>query len=229
MKVETILLTAVGIFFIALLLFLIFLYKPRLPIVSSHPANIINAQAVSSDTDTINDLKSKLKWQEEQTNMLLKQQKDQASTLGDLRKLVSTASAQTTTQTNNKSIIAVAYTKGSLFTTTLTSYTPMGMYVNIKCSVHCLLFINFYTSSKNIGTPTSAQGNYNTYNLFLDDTDQSVFSQASYSEDSASVPISLNVVLPVSAGIHTVDIRAKTTGGTLQSDSSALQVMATER
>lgn len=222
MRTEFVLLVIIGGFFSALIIFLIFLYRPVIPTIFNQSSNQQNSEAVSSGADTINELKSKIKWLEGSA-------KDQDSALKDLKTYVSTQSAQKTVQTNNKSILALANTQGASFTTTATTYTPMGMYVNIKCPVNCTLWINFYTSSKNTGEQISAQGNTNTYGIFLDDADKSIFTQASYPIPSTSVPVSLNVAIPVAAGIHTVDIRTKTTKGTLQSASSALQVMAIER
>jgi hypothetical protein len=73
------------------------------------------------------------------------------------------------------------------------------------------------------------QGNSNTFAVFLNESDQSIYSQANYPAASFSIPISINGVIPVNAGIYTVDVRAKTSGGTLQSNVSVLQVMAIER
>lgn len=222
MRSEFILLVIIGGFLSALLVFLIVFYKPVLPTNLNQFLNKKSSQPISSDTDVTGELKSRIKWLE-------KGVKDQSETLADLRAYVSTQSAQTVTPTSNKSIITTASTQGSLFTTTATSYTPIGMYVNINCPEDCLLWINFYTSSKNLGTPVAAQGFTNTYGVFLDNSDQSIFSQASYPVASSSVPVSVNAAIAVAAGTHTVEMRAKTTGGTLQSDSSFLQMLAIEK
>jgi len=105
----------------------------------------------------------------------------------------------------------------------------MGMFVNVKCPKSCYLWINFYSSSQNTGSPASQQGYSNTYAVFLNEADQSIYSQANYPTASSSIPIVLSTVLPVNAGIYTVDVRAKTSGGTLQSNVSSLQVMVIER
>jgi len=229
MKPEFILLIIIGGFLSALLVFLIILYKPVFPSSLNQLTNKNTSEAASSDTDTINSLKSKIKSLEEDMGIISQQQKDQIATYQDLKTDASTQSAQIEALRSNKSILASASTRGSLFTTTSATYTPMGMYVNIKCPNNCLLWINFYTSSKNVGSPGTTQGNVNTYDVFLNNSDQSVYSQASFPVDSSYIPVSLNVAISVAAGVHTVDIRAKTTGGKLQSDSSALQVMAIER
>lgn len=222
MRTEFILLVIVGGFLSSLLVFLILVYKPVIPMSFLKTQNKNTSQAASSESDVINSLKSKVKSLE--TN-----QRDQDSILQDLKAFVATQSAKPTAAPAGKSILAVASTKGSAFTTSSADYTPMGMYVNINCSKNCSLWIDFYTSSKNSGTPNSAQGYVNTYDVFLDNADQSVYSQASYHAAASAVPVSINVMLSAAAGNHTIDIRAKTTGGTLQSDSSALQVMAIER
>jgi len=223
METEHILIVIIGGFFSALIIFLIILYKPVIPFIQTQSANQKKSQAVSSDTDSINNLKSKVSWLEKKAN-------EQTVTLEDLQAFVSTQSAKPTIPlTKGKTVLDFASTKGGVFTTTSAAYAPMGMYVNVNCSKSCLLWINFYSSSKNSGSPASSQGNTNTYDVFLNNSDQSIFAQASYHADSSFVPISISVTIPVSAGVHTIDIRAKTTGGTLQSDSSGLQVMAIER
>ncbi len=149
----------------------------------------------------------------------------QIADVANLQNAVSSRSAQPT-QAAGKTIFDTAYTQGSTFTTSSNSYTPMGMYVNVRCPAGCVLYINFYTSSKNQGTPASATGYYNTYDIFIDGGDQNIFSQASYSAANAAVPVALSAGISVAAGTHTIDIQAKTNGGTLESDSSALTVMA---
>lgn len=224
MKIEHVLFGIMGVFFAGLLVFLFVVYKPAVPLVSGQSSSIKVGQAVSSDTDSLNELKSKIKWLEDSL-------KAQSTAFADLKTLTSTQSAKPAAAVvvSGKSILDSAYTRGSTFTTTSTGYSPMGMYVNINCPKSCLLWINFYSSSKNIGAPSSAQGNTNTFGIFIDNTDQGIYSQASYSVDSLSVPVSLNAAIPVSSGVHTVEVRAKTTAGKLQSDSSGLQVLAVER
>lgn len=227
MKPEFILLVIVSVFLCLLLVALFFVYKPFFPIVS--PLSSQKTGGASSNTDSLNDIQAKIRFLEKNYSQLTQEQKDQADTLRSLQTAIVSPSAQPTISATNRSILAFASTKGSGFTTSSVAYSPMGMYVNINCPKSCDLWINFYTSSKNSGTPSSAIGFINTYNIFLDNIDQSIYSQASYYTASSSVPISISATISVSAGIHTVDIRAKTTGGTLQSDSSALQVMAIER
>ncbi len=228
MKLEYILISVVGIFLGGLVVFLVILYKPVFPFNQNQSLKKTVSGAVSSDTDSINDLKSKIRFLEKNISDLSSRQNTQTKELEEIKTAVSSQSAQPT-QTPGKSIMAVASTKGGSFTTTSANYSPMGMYVNVNCQKSCFLWINFYSSSKNIGTTASAMGNLNTYDIFLDNVDQSIFSQANYPVDSFSVPVSINATISASAGVHTVDIRAKTTGGKLQSDSSALQVMAIER
>ena len=149
--------------------------------------------------------------------------KDQKSTIDDLSEKIATSSAESTDVTNKK-ILATVHTKGSTFNTTSTTYTPMGIFANITCPVRCTLWINFYSSSKN-----DSANNVNTYGVFLNGQDQSTFSQATLPVASGSTPISLNSAISVGVGTHTVEIQAKTSGGTLHSDVSFLQVMAIEQ
>ncbi len=217
MRTEFILLIIIGAFFSALVFFLIILYRPTLPtLVDQPPAK--KGEAAISDPNSIAQLRSRVDWLGEQVSTL--EAKIDAPTPTPLP-LPSAAVG--------KAIIAVANTSGTSFTTTATTYTPMGMYVNINCPKNCLLWINFYTSSKNTGEAAAQSGNVNSYDVYLDSADQAIFTQASYAVPATSVPVSLNAAIPVTAGFHTVDIRTKTTGGILESDSSALQVMAIER
>ncbi len=148
---------------------------------------------------------------------------DQDTAIGKLSEKTENI-ATASSSVSDKKILANAQTKGSAFNTTSTNYSPMGMYVNISCPVQCTLWINFYSSSKN-----DAANNVNTFGVFLNGQDQSTYSQATLPIASGSVPISLNSAISVSAGTHTVEIQAKTTGGTLRSDVSFLQVMAIEQ
>ena len=218
MKPEFILLTIVGGFLCALIIFLVVFYKPVITKTLIPTAGNTKQGAVASDTDAINSLKSKVKSLEEQVGRLQ-----------NLKVPTATLSAKSETTSSGKSILATASTQGSVFSTTSASYTPMGMFVNINCPKNCFLSINFYSSSKNLGPIASEQGNLNTYNLYLDGVDKSIFSQASFSIPSSSSPVSLNAFLPVAAGTHMIEIKVKTTGGTLQSDSSFLQVVAIEK
>ena len=149
--------------------------------------------------------------------------KDQESTIDDLSEKIATSSAESTDVTNKK-ILATTQAKGSTFSTTSTAYSPMSMFVNITCPVRCTLWINFYSSSKN-----DSANNVNTYGVFLNGQDQSTYSQATLPVASGSAPISLNTAISVGVGTHTVEIQAKTSGGTLRSDVSFLQVMAIEQ
>ena len=220
MKTEFILLVIIGGFFSALIVFLIIIYKPVIP------SNIYKTTTVSNDN--VDSLKSRVKLLETELANSQSQQKEQAKNWQDFI-FSSTQSAKTKNSTGTKSIMAVTNTQGTGFTTTSAGYTPMGMYVNVKCLKNCYLWINFSTASKNLGPISSEHGNTNTYGLFIDNGDQGIFSQASIPVANASSPVSLNSMISTGVGTHTIEIKAKTTGGTLQSDSSALQVMAIER
>ena len=148
---------------------------------------------------------------------------DQDLAIKDLSEKNEATVAASSTASDHK-ILTTTNAKGSSFTTTSTSYSPMAMFVNINCPVQCTLWIEFYTSSKN-----NSANNVNTYGVFLNGQDQSTYSQATIPVANGSVSIALNTSLSVAAGTHTVEIKTKTSGGTLQSDISSLQVMGIER
>ncbi len=217
MRTEFILLIIIGAFFSALIFFLIILYRPALPTLANQPP-VKKGEAAVSDPNSITELRNKVDWLDGQVSTI--EAKVNAPTPTPL---------PLPTMVTGKTIIAVANTSGTSFTTTVTTYTPMGMYVNINCPKNCLLWINFYTSSKNTGNAVAQSGNMNSYDVFLDSVDQSIFTQASYPVPATSIPVSLNAAIAATAGFHTIDIRTKTSGGTLESDSSTLQVMAIEK
>ncbi len=229
MRREHLLLFAVTGFFTALIVFLIILYKPAVFNIISPSLDSNKNTAAESDADIIRSLNSKVKSLENNMALLSTEQNNQLAAIRDVETYISTSAAQSAATPTTKSIIAVASTKGSAFTTGSVNYTPMGMFVNVKCPKSCYLWINFYSSSQNTGSPASQQGYSNTYAVFLNEADQSIYSQANYPTASSSIPIVLSTVLPVNAGIYTVDVRAKTSGGTLQSNVSSLQVMVIER
>ena len=189
--------------------------------VSSNPTPIKETETTKENENSMStDRLSKI---EDTISKLEDNIKDQESTIDDLSEKIATSSAESTDVTNKK-ILATTQTKGSTFSTTSTAYTPMNMFINITCPVRCTLWINFYSSSKN-----DSANNVNTYGVFLNGQDQSTYSQATLPVASGSAPISLNTAISVGAGTHTVEIQAKTSGGTLRSDVSFLQVMAIEQ
>ena len=209
MKPEFILLIIVGGFLCALIIFLVVFYKPVITKTLVPTAENTKQGAVASDADAINSLKRKVKWLEEQ--------------------ITTTSSAKTESLPSYKSILATASIQGAVTTTSSAEYTPIGVFINISCPKNCLLWIDFYSSSKNLGPIASEQGNLHTYSLFLDGADKSIYTQGSLTVANSSTPISLNTLIPVTAGTHMVEIKAKTTGGTLQSNSSFLQIIALEK
>lgn len=221
---EHVLFFALAGFLIALAIFAVIVNKPILPTFTLASLAENTNKTTVSDTDVINNLNSKIKSLEDTVALLSSKLDDQLTTLQKVKTQVDSSSSQSTSTSSTKSILAVVNTKGSLFTTNAANYTPMGMYVNVRCPKNCYLWINFYTSSQN-----SESSHTNSYALFLNETDQGIYSQATISTTSSSTPVSLNTVIPVAAGFYTIDIRAKTSGGTLQSNVSALQVMAIER
>jgi cytoskeletal protein RodZ len=148
MRSEFILLVIISGFLSALLVFLIIFYKPQLPTNLNQFLNKKSSQPTSADTDSAAELKSRMKWLE-------KSVKDQSEAFAELKATLSTQSAQTATPTSGKPIIATSSTQGSLFTTTSTNYTPMGMYVNIKCPKNCLLWIDFFSSGGTLESTSS--------------------------------------------------------------------------
>jgi len=149
--------------------------------------------------------------------------------VSDQGKLIDTLSenndvAVSTSDSNSgQKILSTAQVKGSSFSTSATTYAAMNTFVNIVCSVKCTLWIDFYTTSKN-----DTANNVNTYGIFLNGGDQSISSSATMPIANGAIPISLSGAIPTSAGTHTVEIRAKTSGGTLQTDTSFLKVLAIE-
>ena len=193
----------------------------------SAPDNLAEAPAVEQsaksalvESDTATD---RLKDIEDDITKLKKMVKEQKSLIDTLSEGNATSEAQLV-KISSKNVLATAHTKGSLFSTTSTAYSPMSMFVNIACPVQCTLWIDFYTTSKN-----NSANNENTYGLFLNGQDQSLYSKAVLPTTNGSASISLNDAIPVGAGTYTVEIQAKTSGGTLQSDISFLQVLAIER
>ena len=158
--------------------------------------------------DTIAELQNDIEKQNEKINTLTSDEKTET----------------TDVTTIGKQIFSVAQAKGTSFSTTASSYTPMGVYTNITCPESCTLWINFYTTSNN-----DSPNNVNTYGLFVNGTDQSLYNQATIPNANGATPISLNGTVTVSAGTHTVEIKSKTSGGTMKSDVSFLQVMAIEK
>lgn len=179
---------------------------------STTPTKPVNPTKVDRIT-IIEDALSELKKNQEDTDDLIV---DLSEKVNDL----STASASLA----NKTIIDSAQTQGSVFTTTSTAYTQTNTFVNITCAQKCNLWINYYASSKN-----DSSNNVNTYGVFVNGQDKGIYSQGNISNANGSIPIALNALLPVSSGSYTVEIKAKTSGGTLQSDVSFLQVMAIEQ
>ncbi len=150
--------------------------------------------------------------------------------VSDQKKLIDTLSenndvAVSTSDSNSgQKVLSTAQVKGPSFSTGATTYAAMNTFVNIVCSAKCILWVDFYTTSKN-----DTASNVNTYGIFLNGGDQSISSYATMPIANGVVPISLSGAIPTSAGTHTVEIRAKTSGGTLQTDTSFLKVLAIER
>lgn len=224
-KIEHIMFIIVAGFLCGLVLAVILITKPQVSFLSSSEKNPQPTQVdVKSEP-----LKDKLQRIEDDLQVLSERDDKQASVVADLKTQIDNQSSSQMKLEDGKRILAVTSTQGGLFTTSSQSYSPMGMYVNIKCSVACYLWINFYSSSKNQTQPPGVPGYFNIYNAFIDGGDQNIFSQASFPAAGSAAPVSLNAAFATSAGIHTVDVRAKTTGGILESPASYLQVMAIEQ
>jgi hypothetical protein len=141
--------------------------------------------------------------------LLSTEQNTQLAAIRDVEKYISASASQSAATPTTKSIISVASTKGSAFTTSSVNYTPMGMFVNVKCPKKCYLWINFYSSSQNTGSPASQQGYSNTYAIFL---------MRPISRFILKLTIRLRYPQfnclkygnTVADGVYTIDIRAKT-------------------
>ena len=165
----------------------------------------------------------RLKEMEDAIASLEEEVEDQESLIDQLTDDIKTSATAAAKVTEN-AILDSAFTKGSSFSTSSTGYSVMSMFVNVTCSTQCNLWIDFYTVSKN-----DTANNENTYGVFLNGKDQSIYTLTKMPTANGSVSLSLNDVISVGAGTHTVEIKAKTSGGTLTSDVSFLQVLAIER
>ena len=217
---------AVFVLFILILVGGIYYFRPSLfnGSITKEPVETKTEKPVNKITEKQNtEIKvDRIKIIEEALADLKKDQENTNDLIVDLSEKVnnlSTASAVL----SKKTILDTKQSQGGVFTTASTTYTPMSTFINISCPKACILWINFYSSSKN-----DSSNNINTYGLFLNQQDKSIYSQGNIINANASLPISLNASLPVSSGSYTVEIKAKTSGGTLQSDVSFLQVMAIE-
>lgn len=220
-KIEHILLFIIGGILCGLLLFVILSVKPQNKLLSSSHTS---PEPIKMDRAS-ESIKNKLQRIENDLQALSQNQDAQGSAVADLKTQLSSSAKSM----KGKTVFDIASTQGGLFTTSSQSYSPMGMYTNVKCPVSCYLWINFYSSSKNQTQPPGAPGYFNIYNAFIDGGDRSIFSQASFPSGGSATPVSINAAVSISAGVHTVDVRAKTTGGTLESSASYLQVMAIEQ
>lgn len=212
--------------FIILLVGGVYYFRPSLfgagkteeqsPIAEEEPVGKITPSPVS-------EMKvDRIKIIEDAISEIKKDQEDQDSLITDLSEKIndlSTASAAL----SKKTILDTQESQGSTFTTASTAYTQMNMFDNVTCSKACVLWINFYTSTKNDSS------NLNTYGLFINGQDKGIYSQANVTNSNSAVPLSLNASIPANSGSYTVEIKAKTSGGTLQSDISFLQIMAIEQ
>lgn len=101
--------------------------------------------------------------------------------------------------------------------------------VTVNCSEACTLWVNYDVDTRNTTISGAPPNGFNhLYHIFIDDVDQAVFNQVSASVPNAAYPLAVNGVFPVSAGVHTVSIYVKVTGGHLQQFTSHLQVLAIE-
>lgn len=138
-----------------------------------------------------------------------------------IKKLSTTLSPTPKTTNNSHQILNTAQAQGATFSTSSSSYTPTGVFTNISCTQKCILWINFYTSSKN-----SIADNVNTYSIFIDSQEKGIYTQSTLPISNSAQSVSLNTTQQMNSGTHTVEIQARTSGGTLQQDVSYLQVMA---
>lgn len=191
------------------------------PIVQNDQPEEKTENASSTPTEVTNIATDRLKDMEDSIA-------DLEDTVSDHKKLIddlsdNTATSASPSSISGKAIFATASTEGSVYSSTATAYASMNFFVNIVCPKECVLWIDFSTISKN-----DTANNVNTYGIFLNGGDQAISSYATMSIANGAVPISLSGAIPTSAGTHTVEIRAKTSGGTLQTDTSFLKVLAIE-
>ena len=217
MKVEHSLFVILVAFLTAFAVFFMAINRPQVNIQKE------SKSASTNDSNLALEFRQRFKRLEESLDTISSKQASDETALATLE-----ARLNSPKESVGKKILATAKTQGSLFTTSSPVYGPMGMYVTINCPVACSLWIDFFSSSKNQGTPNTAQGYMNTYGVFVDGVDKSIYGQATFPAAGSAVPVSLNGLVSVSAGVHTIDVQAKTTGGTLESSSSFLQVMAVE-
>jgi len=172
---------------------------------TEQPISVDRVQSIVEDIQTLEDIVS-----------------DQQKLINDLSESKEVPVTKSVSSSGPK-ILATAHIKGSAFSTSSAAYSDMNTFVNIVCSAKCTLWVDFYTTSKN-----DTANNVNTYGIFLNGGDQSISSYATMPIANGAVPISLSGAIPTSAGTHTIEIRAKTSGGTLQTDTSFLKVLAIE-
>lgn len=215
-KIEHILFIVIGGVLLGLLVSVILIAKPQ----------IQQPETAKVDLKT-EPFMAKLQRIENDIQSLFQKEENQATLVADLKKQIE--DSKSSKLLKGKTVLSVASTQGGVFTTASQTYSPMGMYANVNCPVACYLWLNFYSSSKNQTQPPGAPGYLNTYNAFIDGSDKNIFSQASFPSGGSAGSVSLNAAVAVSSGFHTVDVRAKTNGGTLESTASYLQVMAVEQ
>lgn len=125
---------------------------------------------------------------------------------------------------SQKRILNYGQVRGSFWELNSTSLTPTPDFVNINCSVNCVLWVNFDVDTRN-----KSQVFQHIYHIFIDNINQAVFNQVTITSFNAAYPLALNGVFPVSVGDHKVSIYVQITGGTLQQHESHLQVLAIEQ
>lgn len=128
-----------------------------------------------------------------------------------------------------KVIFDIQEIRGPQFTTSSTTDVSVGNKITINCPASCKLVINYFVDTRNTGTSSDPRGYFNYYDIYVDGVNQAITNQASFPVPNSAIPLSLNGVVPASAGSHEVEIYAKVNGGTLESHESGLQVTAIQQ
>lgn len=167
--------------------------------------------------------------------LLEQRQNSQQSSINNLQTTVASTSADITLLKNNqptgKTILDLKQVRGAFWENTHTvNNVATPDHVTVNCPKACILWVNYDVDTRNpSGSIAQSSWPQHLYHIYVDNIDQAVFNQASMVVANAAVPLAVNGVFPASAGQHTIAIYARTTGGTLQSFESHLQVMAIEQ
>lgn len=111
-----------------------------------------------------------------------------------------------------KKILSYQQYRGNSFSTNSTTDVPTDAKVDITCSEACTLQVDYDVDTRN----SVAGGINSVYTIYLDGLNQSFVNQASAAMENQAVPLSLNALIPTSAGNHTVQIYTRITNPVAQ-------------